>query len=259
MNERAAQWAEELRAWAVPPEILAAAPQEPYVFPPTMFAAPPAGGPRSRSSELAAEALGSGGSLLDVGCGGGAAAFAVTPPATSLIGTDRQADMLELFARTATDRGVPVEVVVGSWQDVADDVPVADVVVSHNVLYNVADPVPFAAALTSHARGRVVIEITESHPQTSRAPLWRHFWDLDRPDGPTAWLLADVLRDAGIDVRTERSSSTRRDEDRAADVEAAFWCRQLCLPQERAPEVAELVRDLAFPSERVALWWDVTS
>jgi hypothetical protein len=55
----------------------------------------------------------------------------------------------------------------------------------------------------------------------------------------------------------ETSTATARDHDRAAPVEAAFWCRQLCLPAEREPEVAALMRDVEFPRERVTLWWDV--
>lgn len=255
----AQRWAQELASWAVPPEILAAAPQRPYVFSPEMFAAPAPGGPSSRSSQLAAEALGGGGVVLDVGCGGGAAAFAVAPPATSLVGTDRQPDMLALFERTAAERGIPARTVCGSWPEVADQVPSADVVVCHNVLYNAADLVAFAAALHDHAERRVVLEVTERHPQVTRAPLWRHFWDLDRPGGPTAELAVEALQEAGFPVRMESSTPTSRDDARAAPVEAAFWCRQLCLPPEREPEVAALLPDLPFPAERVTLWWDTGS
>lgn len=253
----AARWREELAAWAVPPEILAAAPQRPFVFPPEMFAAPgPGTHPPTRSTTVAADAIRDGGVVLDVGCGGGAAGFALAPPATELVGTDRQCDMTDLFARTAAERAIPCRVITGPWPDIADEVPIADVAVSHNVLYNAPDVVEFAAALHHHARRRVVIEITERHPQTTRSPLWRHFWDIDRPEGPTASLAADALRDAGIPAVLETSKATARDEARAEHVHTDFWCRQLCLPPERAPEVAELVREIEFPTERVTIWWD---
>lgn len=254
----AQEWARQLADWAVPPQILAAAPQRPYVFDPRMFAAPAPGGARSRASEIAAAALSGGGSVLDVGCGGGAAAFALVPPATEVIGTDRQQDMLTLFAQTAASRGVPARTFLGSWPQVAEAVPTADVVVSHNVLYNVPDLTAFAHALHRHARQRVVIEVTERHPQVFRAPLWRHFWGLERPTGPDADLAAQVLREGGYPVVRENSAATPRDGRRAEPVEAAFWTRQLCLPPEREGEVAELMRDLPFPAQRVALWWDVT-
>lgn len=256
-SDAAGQWAEELAAWAVPPEILDAAPRRSFVFSPEMFAAPArTGAPLSRSSQVAAEALGDGGSLLDVGCGGGAAAFAVTPPATEVVGTDRQPDMLRLFEQTAAERGIPASTVLGSWPEVANQVPRVDVVVCHNVLYNAPDLVDFAAALHDHATSRVVLELTEQHPQVSRAPLWKHFWDLDRPSGPTATLAAEALQAAGFPVRMEHSMPTSRDDARASKVEASFWCRQLCLPPEREDEVAALLADLPFSAQRVTLWWD---
>lgn len=254
------RWARQLDEWSIPEEILANAPQTPFVFTPEMFAAAPAGSfARSRSSEIAMSAVPDNGTVLDVGCGGGAAAFALVPRATHLIGTDRQQNMIDLFLATAEDRDVRASGVCGSWPAVAEDVPVADVVVCHNVLYNAPDIVAFADALDRHSSSRVVLEITEVHPQTVRAPLWRQFWDIDRPTVPTAWTAAEALSDAGFAVNVERSTSTRRDTNRAESVEAAFWTRRLCLPADRAPEVAEAIKDMTFPSERLAIWWDTRS
>ena len=63
-----AQWADELAAWAIDPEILAAAPESPYGFPPEVFAVGqyPTSSPMA---ELAGAALRPGGSVLDVGAG----------------------------------------------------------------------------------------------------------------------------------------------------------------------------------------------
>jgi SAM-dependent methyltransferase len=256
-GEHARSWREGLESWAIPQAILDQAPQRPFVFPAEMFAAPPPGVfEPGGSTRIAAAALAGGGVVLDVGCGGGAAAFALTPPATELIGTDRQPDMTALFAQTAAARGIPAQVFPGVWPAIADQVPAADVVVSHNVLYNVPNIVEFCVALTSHALRRVVIEITEFHPQTNRAPLWKHFWNLERPTEPTAWIAQAALAEAGIDVQAERTLGTERDRDRASPVEAAFWTRQLCLPSDREPEVAGLIADVEFPPERVTLWWD---
>lgn len=258
MNEAAAQWARELGEWTIPDEILRRAPQAPFVFPPEMFAAPPSGaGSPSLSTQLAAEVLADGGTVLDIGSGGGAAAFALLPPATLLIGTDRQQGMMDLFAQTAAERNVACETYTGSWPNVADDVPMADVVVSHNVLYNVPNIVEFATAAQEHARRRVVFEITEFHPQTVRKPLWKHFWDLERPTGPTASIVVAALRSAGIPAQSAPTLATPRNDSRSVSVEAQFWCRQLCLPAERLDEIAELVATIEFPKDRVTIWWDV--
>lgn len=249
----AERWAEQLAAWAVPAHILEQAPSQPYGFSPATFRAPPPGGVRSQSSVRAAEAVPPGGSVLDVGCGGGAAAFAVAPPATMVIGTDQQPDMIELFLATAADRGIDAAGVVGSWPEIAADVPAADVVVCHNVLYNVADIIGFCRALDRQARRRVVIEITGRHPQHVRSPLWKHFWDLDRPEGPTSDDAVEALRSAGFAVNVEASTATARDK---GGNEAATMTRRLCLPAEREPEVAALIEGIDFPADRVVIWWD---
>ena len=220
--------------WAIPQAILDAAPRRPFVFIPEMFAAPAPGTfELSLSNRRAAEALGDGGSVLDVGCGGGAAALAVAPTATRVIGTDRQPDMLELFSATAQKRSIAASVVAGSWPEVADQTPIADVVVCHGVLYNVTAIAPFVAALDAHARRRVVIEITPKHPQDRRRKLWRHFWDLDRPREPTASTAVEVLVEAGLSPIVEESLLPEDFASKRSDLEAAHWCRNMCLPPER--------------------------
>ncbi len=258
-QETAAQrWARQMADWAIPTEILDSASQRPFVFSPDIFTAPEPGTfELSLSNRRAAEALVGGGSVLDVGCGGGAAAFAVAPPATEVIGTDRQADMLELFEATAARRGVEARTHAGSWPEIADSVPVADVVVCHNVLYNAVDVPAFVTALDARARRRVVIEITPKHPQDRRRMLWRHFWNLERPHEPTAATAVEAIAEAGLHPVAEESLLP--EDPRAAarqEFQGAQWCRNLCLPPEREPEVAALIADVPFPRERVTIWWD---
>src|SRR4051794_8662456 len=62
------RWAQELAAWAIDPELLAAAPESPYGFPPGLFGAH-RGAPATLDAVRAAAPV----SVLDVGCGGGAA------------------------------------------------------------------------------------------------------------------------------------------------------------------------------------------
>lgn len=212
--------------------------------------------PGSPPLAAARAALPPGGSVLDVGCGGGAAALGLVPPAGEVTGVDRSDELLALFAADAGAAGVAHHEVLGSWPEVAADVPPADVVVCAHVVYNVGDLPPFLTALADHARRRVVLELTARHPLAATAPLWRRFWDLERPDGPTADDLLAVLAELGITPDVARGSRPGH-RDRRDPTHVAMVRRQLCLPAGRDPEVADALA--ALPDEPVgvvAVWWD---
>lgn len=248
-------WARQLAAWAVPEEIRARAPADPWKLTPDLFPAPEAP-PDTPSRRRALEALGGGGTVIDVGVGTGGASLPLAPPATLITGVDESEDMLDAFRARAADAGVKVKAYAGRWQDVARAVPPADVVVCHHVLYNVADLHAFAVALTAHARRRVVVELGARHPVAPSNPLWKHFWGLDRPEGPTADDAIAVLVEAGIEPEVERDVRPLR---RSADPEvwARFLTRRLCLPPERLPEVKEAMARWPEPAERetVTVYW----
>lgn len=254
----AQRWREALAEWAIPEDILAMASQGPFHHAPEVFAAPEPGTfELSLSDTRALESLGRSGSVLDVGCGGGAASLALAPPASEVIGVDHQQDMLDLFARTARSRRIAAETFLGSWPGDADAAPAADVVVCHHVLYNVGDIAGLVAALDAHARRRVVIEATLEHPQAHQRPLWRHFWNLERPAEPTASSAVEAIREAGFDPTAETAElPPGRFDPQPSDARAAMWSRQLCLPLERAAECAALMAGRSFTRERVTIWWD---
>jgi hypothetical protein len=162
--------------------------------------------------------------------------------------------MLAAFAELADRQGIDHREVEGLWPAAAGDVGPADVVVCHHVLYNVGDLVPFVLALTDHARRRVVVEITASHPQALLNPLWEHFHGVPRPTRPTARDAAAVLRDLGLDVDLEEFDAPPRWTDHEHDELVAFTRRRLCLPAERDPEVAALLPPIN-PRPHVTLWW----
>jgi SAM-dependent methyltransferase len=141
-----------------------------------------------------------GGSVLDVGCGGGRAAMSLVPPAELVIGVDQSPAMLAEFTRAARrpghvdDRRGPLARRRRSLT------PTADVVVCHHVAYNVADIEPFLLALTAHARLAVVLVLPPRHPLSAWNDAWRHFWGLERPTEPTADDLAEVLAGLGLDA-----------------------------------------------------------
>ena len=236
------RWREQLDGWAIPAEILAAAPEAPWGFPVGMFRsrAQRAGSrPVTPSNREAARHLPEGGTVLDVGAGGGAASLPLTASAGRLVAVDESAGMVASFLAAAGAAGVPAEAVEGRWPEVADRVGPADVVVCHHVLYNVADLAPFARALTGHARHRVVTELTDRHPLAGLRPLWRRFHGLDRPTGPSADDAEAALAALGLAVERQDWESRDRFGFDDFDELVAFTRRRLCLPATRDPEVAE--------------------
>ncbi len=264
MTAAARRWAEALAGWDIPSEILERAPESPWGCPTGLFAhsAEDAVAPDARPSPTARHALAAlpdGGSVLDVGAGGGAASLPLAPPAARITAVDQSAGMLEAFAALAGRRGLDHLEVQGTWPDVAPQVEQADVVVCAHVFYNVGDLEPFVAALTDKARRRVVAELTAVHPQESLNPLWRRFHDLDRPTHPTADDALAVVTEMGLDAGVERWEAPGRWEHFPPEELVTFTRRRLCLPPERDPEVAEAIDELFTPGPRslVTLWWDV--
>lgn len=250
MRPAAARWAELQQGRGIPPQILAAAEHEPWVHDPKDFTAPavPADTPSRRA---ALDLLGEGGTVLDVGCGGGDASLAVAGTVTHITANDQQADMLAVFAADAAARGIPHRTVAGRWPDAAPDAGTADVVLSHHVLHNVVDLPPFLAALTAAAGRGVVVEMLAEHPMTWLDPLWVHFHDVTRPPPATTDDAFAVLVEMGIDARVqrwERTSPPKQD--------AEWITRRLCLPAGRADEVAaELARTPSRPRQAATLTW----
>jgi len=265
------RWAEDLRGWGIPEEILARAPEPPWSFPPEPMrrrVSVALAGPPTPSVRRAREALPPGGSVLDVGVGAGAASLPLADVAGQITGVDASQDMLAAFLDTATRLGVRARTVCGRWPDVSREVAPADVVVCHHVLYNVEDLAPFARALDEHARRRVVLEITDRHPLSWMNGLWRRFHGLRRPAGPSADDAAAALGEIGLQVGVERVTLPPRGGgfERREDA-VSLVRRRLCLAAERDGEVAEALGDLlvehdglwsAGPLEQtlVTLWWD---
>jgi len=262
-GEAAERWSRMLADWAIPPEILSCAPESPYVLSPAMFAAPEAAAD-SDARRVALDVLGEldSPSVLDVGCGAGRASTALVPPASRLVGVDERQTMLDAFTAAGVARGVECGTVLGTWPDArgALNGETFDVVVCHHVLYNVAELVPFVRALAECARRRVVLEITAAHPWAGMDKLYRHFWKLPRPSGPSWFDAAGVIEgDAGLQLNGVAFATLEgpRWANRADHVR--FVARRLCLPADRDPEVDAVLDELAPPAQRrvVAMWFDV--
>jgi SAM-dependent methyltransferase len=254
------RWAGALAAWAIPEQILASAPASPWTLSPRVL--------RQRTDEFAdlptpsrgraLEALPAGGSVLDVGVGAGAGSMPLASRAGLIVGVDERSEMLEAFVEAADEREIEHEEILGRWPDVAASAPAADVVVCHHVFYNVPDLAAFATALTAHARRRVMVEITESHPMSLHNDLWLKFHDIRRPNRPTAADAVAVLQEAGFQPTVDlwvRPKATRF--KTRADL-IAFVRQRVCLSPDDDPRLdAILERDPDVTPRGVAtIWWD---
>lgn len=232
------RWRAALGDWAIPERILELAPVPPWGLPPELFRVQdPSAVEDSPSRRAALAGLAGGGTVLDVGCGGGAASLQVAQAASWVTGVDEQAGMLANFAQACAAAGLGHTEIEGRWPDAAGQVELADVVLCHHVVYNVAEIVPFLQALTEHARRLVVVELTAAHPTSPFNPLWEQFWGLSRPSEPSAQLFVEVVREMDYDpvaqpfIRPPRPPSVDRSEY------VAFARRRLCLPSDRDAEI----------------------
>lgn len=268
MSTAAERWGEALRSWAIPQEILDAAPESPWGFPVECFRTVDAS-TLSPTHLAAAEALPEYGSLVDVGSGGGGASIPLAGRLSALVAVDEEAAMLKDLRRAAAAINPKLDVVAvqGTWPCALPVEPV-DVAVCANVLYNVAEVAPFLSALEAACTRRVVLEITSIHPVAWMNDLWMHFHGLERPDVPTAADAVAVIEELGstpgrIDhpaLPAFAGFSERR-------TAVAFIRKRLCLPATADHEIAEalgerLAHDVhgwhvgPAEQERVSLWWE---
>ena len=250
----AARWAEALASWAIPKELLDAAPEDPWSLRVEQFrrAAHEAIDRETPTRRRALEALPHGGVVLDVGCGAGAMSAGLATQAGRIVGVDQSAAMLAAFAEQAEGLGVEHEAIEGGWPDVAELVPAGDVVVCGHVLYNVQGIESFLGALQDHARRRVVIELTDRHPRTWANPIWRTIHGINRPDRPTAEDALAVLAEMGIDAEVERWEQPTGFAEEDPDALVAYVRRYLCLTPDRDPDVRAALANDAPPRTKHA-------
>lgn len=135
--------------------------------------------------------------VLDVGAGTGRQTLQLAPHVGRVVAVEPSPAMREFLAGEVEKRGLTnVEIIPEPWQDA--QVPMGDLVVCANVLYDVQDLVPFIAKLDAHAREACFIEITFRHPLTPMNELWRRFHGIERPERPDYFDAVAVLHQMGI-------------------------------------------------------------
>jgi len=270
LEERLERWCADLAAWAIPEHITAAVAESPWVLPRQVFARRAdrvSATPSGPSYQRAWAALDQPGSVLDVGSGAGAASLPLLPRAASLTAVDSDVEMLDQLSERSAAAGITARTVLGRWPDAAADAGPADVVTCHHVFYNVPEIGPFVTALTGNARREVVAEMTAQHPLVSLNELWLRFHGLQRPVAPTAADLIRILEAMGLRPGHE---SWRRPGGRdyaSFDEMVDVTRRRLCLPPERAAEVAAALAESGIDPEDpedlgssgrdvVTIWWN---
>jgi SAM-dependent methyltransferase len=267
MGDAAARWRDQLAQWAIPAEILAGADESPWAVPTQVFvrrADASVRRPMGNSYRRASEASGEDGTVLDVGSGAGAASLPLGRP---IVAVDTSAELLAALTDRAQGLGLPVQAIQGRWPDVADRTPAADVVVCHHAAYNAPELDVFCAALTDHARRRVVLELTANHPMTPLNPLWTRLYALPRPDRPTADDAVAVLREIGITPTVEVGPHPPRGEYKDLADLVAVTRRRLCLTPDRDDDLRDALLHLGVdpfhpadlaptPDTLITLWWN---
>lgn len=252
------RWRQALQAYAVPLQIAEHAPEPTFTLEPHMFRWRPdedAKQPVRPSRRRALEALPEGGSVLDVGVGGGASSLGLAPKVGLLTGVDPLPGMLEVFERTAAEVGVPARAVLGSWPEAAARVDPADVVVCHHAIYGVTEIETFVEALTARSRRRVVIEVSTQPPTSGLNPLWRAIHGIERPDRAVADQLQAVLHELGLAVEREDIVLPGLRQEVTPE-RVAFARRRLYVGPDRDAEIAALLEAREPQEHRVAaLWW----
>lgn len=269
MSNAAESWRRQLQEWVIPDELIDAVSESPYGWSAPIWRRRASEGAEvgrhTPTTERVLELAAADGDVLDVGAGTGRAFLAIAREGHRVTAVERDSNMLQGLRELTGD--LPVTVVEGSWPQAAAVVASHEVVLSAHVVYDVADIGPFLTALAAKARAGVVIEMTVRHPWVHLGPYYRALHDLDRPSGPSADDLIEVVREVlelePVIERWDRASDLWFE---SVDEMVAFFGRRIVLPEKRWPELEKLLepetieRDGRFQAgaerrQLATIWW----
>ena len=266
----AQRWEAALAAWAWPEEIREAAPADPWRLDPSELAGRirPTRQRATPADVAAQDALPRRGTVLDVGCGTGASSASLRSRASRITGVDPRPEMLARFTAVDDDPGLldrltggrpDLVTVQGRWPDVAAEVEPADLVLAHNVLYDVtSDVAAFVTALHEHARRRVVVALTVRHPLHWVNPYAEAVHGIRRPAEPTAATAADLVREATGTVPSYLTWTEDVQPPTEDEALLQLVARRACVRPEQLDDLRDVLERVPVPTTRemAALVWD---
>lgn len=271
MSDAARRWREQLTAWALPDDLLATAEDDPYGWPQALWKrrSEAAGAIETPTTEVVTRLLGEQGSLVDVGAGRGRVSLRFAAAGHRLVAVEPDQGMAAGLAEDAAALGVAVQIIQDRWPEAARVVPPAEVVMSAHVVYDVADIGPFLAVMDGTATSGVVVEMSETHPWSDLAPLYRQIHGLERPAGPSVEDLVGVVREVlGIDAGVDRWSRPGQLWFAGWDEICDFYGRRLVVPRANRQGLRSLLADqvveidgrlIVGEDERrmATVWWPI--
>jgi SAM-dependent methyltransferase len=206
--------------------------------------------------------------VLDVGAGTGCQTLQLAPRAERVFAVEPSAAMRNYLRGQLQKRGMHnVEIIPEKIEEAR--IPVVDVLVCANVLYDVQGLVPFIRKLDAHFRDACLIEITFRHPWVEMNEMWWLFHGLRRPERPDYFDALAVLHQMGIyanvQIEYETSSFFYQDLEEAI---SGFRRRLHLLPDpQRDAKLRAYIRDHSrevqgriYPGRQrrrvVILWWE---
>jgi SAM-dependent methyltransferase len=209
-----------------------------------------------------------GDTVLDVGGGPGRYAIPLAANARHVTVVEPAQAMCALLDQSLVESGVGnVRVVPTTWEEATVDPH--DLVLCANVLYPIADVVPFIQKLDAHTRRTCAIIMRVDQAPCAVDALWVELWGHPRPPEPGLLDLYNLLFQLGIRANVHLAERTAA--GRYVDIEDALQQarNQLFLPADqhehddriRAHLAATLVKDgegIEAPTaaQYALIWWD---